>query len=89
MIARLPKQHGPLLLACFSFNANMYIHMVSKMWDEITYPVPSFNAATVEIWEWVSYFIPHFIMLGLNLNDISNSGPRKVSLTDMCKYTRS
>ena len=33
-------------------------HMPSKVWDEITYPVPNFN----EVWEWISNFIPHIIM---------------------------
>ena len=28
--------------------------------DEITYPFPNFNGCTVEIWEWISNFIPHF-----------------------------
>ena len=28
------------------------------MWDEITYPPP--NCGTVEVWEWVSNFIPRF-----------------------------
>ena len=36
-----------------------YIHY--KVWDEITYPLPIFNAATVEVWEWIRNFIPHFI----------------------------
>ena len=31
------------------------------MWDEITYPFPNFNGATVEVWEWISIFIPHEI----------------------------
>ena len=31
-------------------------------WDEITYPFPNFNGATVKVWEWISYFIPHSIM---------------------------
>ena len=26
--------------------------MHSKMWDEITYPFPNLNGATVEVWEW-------------------------------------
>ena len=34
-----------------------YIHF--KMWDEITYPFPNFNGATVEVWESLSNFIPH------------------------------
>ena len=29
-----------------------YIHY--KVLDEITYPFPKFNGATVEIWEWIS-----------------------------------
>ena len=32
-------------------------HMLSKVWDEITYPFPNFNAFTVEVWEWVSNFL--------------------------------
>ena len=38
-------------------------HMPSKVWDEITYPFPNFNGAAVEVWEWISNFIPHFIMV--------------------------
>ena len=30
------------------------------MWDEITYPFPNFNGATVEFWEKISNFIRHF-----------------------------
>ena len=35
-----------------------YIH--HKVWHEITYPFPYFNAATVDVWEGISNFIPHF-----------------------------
>ena len=31
------------------------------MWDEITYPFLNFSGATVEVKEWISNFIPHFI----------------------------
>ena len=34
--------------------------MSSKVWDEITYPFPNFNGATV--WEWMSNFIPYHVM---------------------------
>ena len=37
-----------------------YIHF--KVWDEIAYPFPNFNGCTVEVWEWISNFIPHFKM---------------------------
>ena len=32
------------------------------MWDEITYPFLNVNAAAVEVWEWMNYFIPYFIV---------------------------
>ena len=31
-----------------------------EMWDEITCPFPNFKGGAVEVWEWISYFIPHF-----------------------------
>ena len=37
-----------------------YIH--SKVWDEITYPFPNFNGATVEVWEWISNFIARCVL---------------------------
>ena len=36
--------------------------MPSKMWDEITYPFPNFSGSTVEVWEWISNFMPHIKM---------------------------
>ena len=36
--------------------------MPSKVWDEITYPFPNFNGRTIEVWEWISNFIPYFIL---------------------------
>ena len=37
-------------------------HMHSKVRNENTYPFPSVNGRCVEYWEWISNFIPHFIM---------------------------
>ena len=37
------------------------IHIHSKVWDEIIDPFLNFNGATVEDWEWINNFIPHFI----------------------------
>ena len=31
------------------------------MWDEINYPAPMFNSATIDVWDWISYFMTHFI----------------------------
>ena len=39
---------------CFS----IYNHY--KVWDEIIYPFPNFNGATVEVWELMNNFIPYF-----------------------------
>ena len=50
---------------CDMYNKYMKVHnnhMLSKVWDEITYPFPNFNGFTVEVWEWVSNFILQFIM---------------------------
>ena len=30
------------------------------MLDEIPYPFPNFNGVTVEVWEWISNFMPYF-----------------------------
>ena len=35
--------------------------MSFKVRDEITCPFPNSNGATVEVWEWVNYFISIFI----------------------------
>ena len=37
-------------------------HMPSKVWDKIMYPFRNFNRGAVKVWEWISYFIPRFIM---------------------------
>ena len=42
-------------------------HIASKVWDEITYPLPNFICGTVEVWEWIGNFIPHCI---LHYNDV-------------------
>ena len=45
-----------------------YIHY--KGWVEITYPFPSFNGCTVEVWEWINNFILHFnglVQMGIKI----------------------
>ena len=58
------------------------------MWDEITYPFPNFEGATVEVWEWISYFIPHFTehvitypCWELSLSMLVKGAPGKISLS--------
>ena len=45
------------------------------MWDEITYPFPNFNGATVDTWEFIGNFIRQFWgMLILKLIRVSKRG---------------
>ena len=37
-------------------------HMPCKVCDRITYPFTNFKSYMVEVWEWISNFIPHFII---------------------------
>ena len=69
------KHDLTLIPACISN------HTPSKVWDRITYPFLNFNGCTVEVYEWISNFIPHFgcnylSMLGLKLIHVSKRGPR-------------
>ena len=36
--------------------------MPIKVWYEIIYTIPNFNGGAVEVWEWKSNLIPHFVM---------------------------
>ena len=49
---------GPLLLTWINFDICNYIHY--KVWNEINYPFLNFNGDTIEVWEWINNFIPHF-----------------------------
>ena len=52
--------------------------MPNKVWNEITYPFTNLNGGNVNISDWISNFIPHFIMdvivLGLNFSHVSTTG---------------
>ena len=37
-------------------------HMSSKAWDEITYPFPNINGCAIDVWKWIKYIVPYFIM---------------------------
>ena len=49
--------HGLTLIPEWTSN-----HMLSTVWDEITYPFQNVNVVTIKVLEWISHFIPHFIM---------------------------
>ena len=36
--------------------------MSSKVWEEIIYIFPNWNGSTLQVWEWINNFMPHFIM---------------------------
>ena len=38
------------------------LRLTIRVTDEITYPFPNLNGATVEVWEWKRNFIPRSIM---------------------------
>ena len=48
-------QHGLTFIPAWISN-----YIQSKVHGEITYPFPNFNDDTVEVWEWISNFIPDF-----------------------------
>ena len=48
-------QHGFTLIPAWIINYSHYY-----AWDKIIYPYPNFNGCTVEVWEWISNFIPLF-----------------------------
>ena len=57
------------------------------MWNEIAYLFTKFSGCIVDVWEWMSNFIPHFLMdiitmLGLKLNHVSKKGPGIMHLMD-------
>ena len=51
------NQHGLTLIPAWIYN-----HLLSKVWSEINYPFQNFNGFIVEVWRWISNFIPHFLM---------------------------
>ena len=60
------------------------------MCDEITYPSPNFKCAAIEVWEWISKFIPHltepvitYPMLGLKWTHIDKKGPWYIGLIEV------
>ena len=53
---------GPFLLAWLTLTPAWTSNYINyKVWGEITYLFPNFNASSVEIYDWISDFIPPFI----------------------------
>ena len=53
-----------LLLTWFNFDrdTDKKNHMPTIVWDNITYQFPNFIGWPVEVWEWMSNFIPYVLM---------------------------
>ena len=60
----VPNPTGPigtLLFTSFTLIPAWIINYIHyKVWDDITFPFPNFNGASVEVWEWMNNIIPHF-----------------------------
>ena len=46
-----------------------------KVWNKITYPIPKFNGATVEVREWINNFMPYLSVLWLRIIPVNKKGP--------------
>ena len=52
---------GPFYEHVFTLIAAWISHqMPGELWNEIIYPFPNFNGCTVDVWKWISNFIPLF-----------------------------
>ena len=52
---------GPLYLHVITLILARFSNYINgKMWPKVMLPFPNFTDATVEVWEWISNFIPHF-----------------------------
>ena len=56
------------------FSANVITYITVS--DEIIYPFLNFICAIVEVWEWISNFIPQFTRLGLLIHARIKAKPR-------------
>ena len=52
--------------------------MYIEAWNELTYTFLNFKGCTIEVWEWISIFVPHFIM------DVITYGLESKDLITLC-----
>ena len=57
-ITKQTKLLGAFLLTQINFPA--WIDNYTQVWDDIIYPFPNFKETAIEVWKWISYFIPQF-----------------------------
>ena len=70
-----------LLLTFTNFDSSMYC-INYKVWYDITYPFLNCDAVVIDVWEWITNFMPHttcigvyLSMLGLKLIHVGKWGP--------------
>ena len=69
---------GPVWQSGLNFiSACIGIHIPSREWYQLTDPYPNFNCANIEVWEWISDLILHFIMDVITNVHIDKRGPMK------------
>ena len=62
-----PSSQGPFYLHGLTLiPAWISYHIPGKVWNDITNLFPNFNGATVEVREYISNFIPHFVIDKIN-----------------------
>ena len=63
MSSLFAPQGGPIFFTNMDYLTPAWIgnHILSNVYDEITYPFSNFNGETVEVWERISNFIIHII----------------------------
>ena len=87
----------PVSLIWFNFNPSMdiYTHTPNKVWYEITYSFPNFKGCPIEVCEWKSYFITHFIVdvilihVGIKVNPcyLIKNGPLSLHISQHASYS--
>ena len=78
---------GPLLLTMLKFNPRLH-QLYSVGWDYL--PIPNFNGCNIEVWEWISDFIPHLSywacnylsMRGFQLKYVTKTGPWSIVMNN-------
>ena len=82
------SDQGTTLRASDLHNARATIlNPFNKVWGEIIYPFPNFNSATVDVWEWISNFLPPFFSLTCNYLFMSSYPHAGISQTDVLSAT--
>ena len=59
---RVGRGQGPIYYSLTLKLAWISNHIPTKAWLNLAHPFQNFNGCAFEVWEWISNFIPQFIM---------------------------